>query len=270
VSEPRLRLVIPARNEEAYLPALLTSVVTAAARYPHGLEVVVADNVSTDRTAEVTRPFTRRLGGPLDLQVVSVETRNIAAVRNGGAAGAGGELLAFVDADCVIHPDSFTAIDRALSDRRWIGGTTGLSFDRLSPGIVLAHVLFEPLAWITRMRPGIYFCRRADFVEIGGYDESLPFAEDVQLLADLRRLGRSRAQRLAAPRGVRTITSARKFDRFGEFHYFGLFAQAGRYLLRRDRRGRDGSRVARRTGGPEGPPPPPDARLQDYWYGDRR
>ena len=237
---PRISLVIPARNEERFLPALLDSVAAARARFDGGVEIIVADNVSNDRTAEIARAAGAR--------VVTVEKRNIAAVRNGGAAAARGEILAFIDADCTIHPDSFGAIDRALGDPRQVGGTTGVRFDRFSFGVLAAQILFEPISWLTRMRPGIYFCRRADFAAIGGYDERLLFAEDVKLLVDLRKLGRPRGQRLSVPRGVKAVTSTRKFDHHGEFHWLWLFARGGWSLL---------------TG-------KPSKALTDYWYHDRR
>ena len=90
----RLSLVIPAHNEERYLPRLLDSVATARQRWrrdPSAMEVIVADNVSTDTTAEVAREHGCR--------VVRVEERRIASVRNGGASAATGEILCFVDAD---------------------------------------------------------------------------------------------------------------------------------------------------------------------------
>jgi 4,4'-diaponeurosporenoate glycosyltransferase len=54
----RVSLVIPARNEASLLPRLLDTVDTARARYqagPGAVEVIVADNGSTDRTAEIAR-----------------------------------------------------------------------------------------------------------------------------------------------------------------------------------------------------------------------
>src|SRR4051812_13798536 len=102
---PRFSLVIPARNEEALLPRLLETVEVARNRYRGGaaeVEVIVADNVSTDATASVARERGAR--------VVTVERRIIGAVRNGGAKVATGEILCFVDADHSIHPDTFNAI----------------------------------------------------------------------------------------------------------------------------------------------------------------
>ena len=57
-SAPYFSLIIPAYNEEAYLPVLLESVAAARARYeggPDDIEVVVVDNASTDATAEIAR-----------------------------------------------------------------------------------------------------------------------------------------------------------------------------------------------------------------------
>ena len=76
----RFSLIIPAYNEEAFLPHLLKTVEKARINYPGGakkIEVMVADNSSTDATAEIAR-----LHG---CRVVKVEKRAIAAARNGGA-----------------------------------------------------------------------------------------------------------------------------------------------------------------------------------------
>ncbi len=79
-----------------------------------------------------------------------------------------------------------------------------------------------PLVWATGFDTGVVFCRRADFASIGGYDEDRHFAEDVDFLVKLRRLGRTRGARLTRLRGVKAIASARKFDRYGDWHYFWM------------------------------------------------
>jgi hypothetical protein len=76
-----------------------------------------------------------------------------------------------------------------------------------------------PMVWLTRMDTGVVFCRREDFVAIGGYDERRFFAEDVQFLWDLRRVGRKRKQRLTRLRTVKALASTRKFDLHGDWHY---------------------------------------------------
>ena len=212
---PRISLIVPAFNEEAYLPRLLDSVRVARASYrdgPDAIEIIVADNQSTDRTAEIARARGCR--------VVSVEKRVIAAARNGGAAEARGSVLAFVDADMRIHPQTFNAVDEAMSQERFVAGATGVTLERWSLGLALMFAMFLPLAWLTRMDTGVVFCRREDFVRVDGYNEARRYAEDVQFLLDLRRLGRRRGQRLVRLRPVKAIASTRKFDKYGDWHYF--------------------------------------------------
>ena len=108
-----------------------------------------------------------------------------------------GEFIAFVDADTVsIHPETFDAIERLLDSGRCVGGATGVGLERWSAGLAVVYAMCLPLVWLTGMDTGVVFCRREDYVAVGGYDESRPVAEDVAFLLALRRLGKSRGQRL--------------------------------------------------------------------------
>lgn len=239
----RHSLVIPAYNEAQLLPRLLDSVDAARAGYRPGagaIEVILADNASTDATADIA--------AQRGCTVVQVEKRCIAAARNGGAQAARGEFLSFVDADSRIHPGTFNAIDDAFARPEVIGGATGVRLDRWSPGIALTYTVFVSLVVLTGMDTGVVFCRRSDFREIGGYDERREFAEDVAFLWALRRLGRRRGKKLTRLTHVKAITSTRKFDRHGDWHYFTKILPAAA-LLRPSAR----SEVARR-----------------YWYTDDR
>lgn len=210
-------MVIPARNEEKLLPRLLDTVDAARMHYrrgPESVEVVVADNASSDATAA--------LAARRGCRIVVVADRKIAAVRNAGAAAARGELLAFVDADTQIHPGTFDAIDRVLTTGRYLAGATGVTLERWSLGIAVTYALMVPWVWLLRMDTGVVFCSADDFRAVGGYDERRFFGEDVQLLFDLKRLGRPRGQRLARVRAAKAVASTRKFDAFGEWHYFRL------------------------------------------------
>jgi len=216
-SAPYFSLVIPAYNEEAYLPVLLDSVTAARACYTGGaddIEVVVVDNASTDATADLARASGCR--------VVGEDRRVIAAVRNTGARHARGQVFVFVDADNIMHPDTFNAIDKSLSSGKVIAGSTGVNMQRMSLGIAVTYALMVPLVWLTRMDTGVVFCRRDDFETIGGYNEDLLFAEDVQLLWDLMRLGWKQDRKLSRIRTVKATYSTRKFDKHGDWHWLGL------------------------------------------------
>ncbi len=225
-SVPRFSLIIPAYNEEAYLPAILDSVDKARTRYaggPEAIEVVVVDNASSDATADLARS-----GG---CRVVREDRRVIAAVRNTGARNARGHVFVFVDADNIMHADTFNAIDRSLATDKVIAGATGVKMQRMSFAIAVTYALMVPLVWLTRMDTGVVFCRREDFEAIGGYSEDRLFAEDVQLLWDLMRLGRKQGRRLSRIRSVKAVYSTCKFDRHGDWHWLGMVLRLAIGLL---------------------------------------
>src|SRR3989304_3915286 len=92
----RVSFIVPALNEEAFIGACLESI--QAQQLPPGvddLEILVVDNLSSDRTAAIAER-----GGA---RVLHIPPKTVSASRNYGAAAASGELLAFVDADCQLH-----------------------------------------------------------------------------------------------------------------------------------------------------------------------
>jgi glycosyltransferase involved in cell wall biosynthesis len=222
----KFSVIIPAYNEEQYLPRLLDSIEVARSNYsggPDEIEVIVADNDSTDRTAEVASAHGAR--------VVSVKKRRIAAARNGGGRAARGEIVCFIDGDSAIDPQTFDAIDKAMSSGRYVAGSTSVILERKSLGLMITYFLMMPLAFLTRMDTGVVFCRRKDFEAVGGYDESRLYAEDLIFLLALRRLGRGRGQRLTRLKGVKALGATRKFDQFGDWHYFWMLGHAFKSLI---------------------------------------
>lgn len=212
-----MSVVVPAYNEAAYLPRLLDTIDAARARFTGGrdaIEVIVADNGSTDDTAALARSR-----GCL---VAPVSKRIIGASRNGGAAIATAPILCFCDADMQIHPDTFNAIAAAMAEPHVGGGATGVTMERWSLGIALTFSAILPLVWLTGMDTGVVYMRREDFIALGGYSESRHFAEDVDFLFKLIGRLRARGQRLRRLRHVKAIASVRKFDRYGDWHYFWM------------------------------------------------
>ncbi|MBX7171950.1 MAG: glycosyltransferase [Pyrinomonadaceae bacterium] len=221
----RFSVIIPAYNEEKLLPRLLQSIEAARLNFQNGeVEIIVADNVSTDQTREIAEQF--------GCQVVKVEKRCIAAARNGGAKIANGEIFCFIDADSALHPDTFNKIDQAMNNPRFIVGATGVFLERRSFALWLIYWLILPMIWLMQMDTGVVFCRREDFEAVGGYNENLLLAEDVAFLKSLKTLGRQKGQRFIRLSSVKALGSTRKFDEHGDWHYFALLWQVSKNMAR--------------------------------------
>jgi glycosyltransferase involved in cell wall biosynthesis len=252
--QPDISLVIPAWNEAACLPRLLDTVAVARGRYRRGadnIEVIVADNSSTDETPQIA--------ATKGCRVAHISKRLIAAARNGGAALARGEIVALADADFRLHPETFNYIDSVMRQGRFVGGATGLTMERWSLGITATWYLIMPPLWLCGIDGGVWFCRRSDFEELGGYDETVPLGEDVEFLRRLKRLGASRrprqklatrftAKKIGIPSAL-VLNSSRKWDKHGDWHMFPDVFRGAFYLLFSRQRLKD---YARR-----------------YWYEDR-
>lgn len=114
----RISVVIPVLNGATTLPFQLGAL--AAQKYDGDWEVVVADNGSTDGTADVSQSFADRLPA---LQVVDASAeRGINAARNAGASAATGDFLLFCDADDQAAPGWLAAMAAAASDADLLGG----------------------------------------------------------------------------------------------------------------------------------------------------
>jgi len=87
-------VVIPAFNEEKYIGQCIDSVINNGPD-TESFEVIVVDNGSTDRTAEIAASFT-------GVRVFHLPDVNVGAVRNFGASESRSPFLAFIDADCLL------------------------------------------------------------------------------------------------------------------------------------------------------------------------
>ncbi|MCX7996985.1 MAG: glycosyltransferase [Patescibacteria group bacterium] len=90
----KISVVIPAYNEEAYLPECLAGIRNQI-RQPD--EVIVVDNNSTDATPAIARKYGAR--------VIKEKNKGIAWTRNTGFNSATGDIIVRVDADTRLFPD---------------------------------------------------------------------------------------------------------------------------------------------------------------------
>ena len=214
----RFSVVVPAHNEELLLPDALGAVDIAAERVDGDVEVIVVANRCRDATAELAHA-----AGAI---VVEDESRNISAVRNAGVAMATGDTVVTVDADCLMSSLTFREIERLLGTRQFVGGGTKVLPERRSAGILATYALMEVVVLLTRLGGGLFWCLRSDFEAVRGFDESLLVAEDLDFARRLRAHGRRSGRRFTTMRAAPIVASCRKFDRFGDWHMFGMALQA--------------------------------------------
>jgi glycosyltransferase involved in cell wall biosynthesis len=209
-----LSVIVPAHNEAELLPRGLDAITAAQARLGRTVETIVVANRCTDRTAH--------LAAAAGARVVDHDARNIASVRNAGAATATGDVIVTIDADSVMSPRTFVEIERQILGGRVVGGATRVVPERWSPGIVATYAAVRVLATVTGLGGGLLWCRRDDFEAVGGFDESVLIAEDLDFARRLRDHGRMSGRRFTTLRIAPMTASCRKFDRFGDWHMFRM------------------------------------------------
>ncbi|SEJ47094.1 4,4'-diaponeurosporenoate glycosyltransferase [Bhargavaea ginsengi] len=177
-SRPSLSVIIPARNEAHRIGPLLESLMDQL--YPD-MEVIVVDDDSSDRTAEIAR-----IAGARVLRSASAPdgTAGKSAACWMGAAAANGELFLFLDADTRLQAQD--SLDKLVSEYGARGGNGLLSvqpyhtvmrpYENLSAVfnlIVMAGMnTFTPARW--NLPPagafgGCILCSRADYIGTGGH-----------------------------------------------------------------------------------------------------
>ena len=218
----RLSVVIPARNEEDTLPALLAAL---HAQSRPADEIIVVDNASTDDTAAVARQ--------LGARVLSCPQPGVARARQLGLECAVGEWVVSTDADSQPEPGWLAALEDALTP-----GTVALYgplqllplAGRVGPlGAALSGVGYRAFLHVMAGlgRPNCaganMACARAAALLVGGYP-AVEAREDVLLGLALRRLGT-----VAYVPGALVHTSARRLERgWGPFLWQHIRSLAGR------------------------------------------
>jgi glycosyltransferase involved in cell wall biosynthesis len=205
-----ISFVVPAHNEENFLPATLNALHSAARQLKLDYEILVVNDSSSDATGEIARNH--------GAAVIDVELRNIGAVRNAGAQHAQYPWLIFVDADTIVPPETLSETVRKLAEG-YVGGGARVTLSSEKKITFLKRVLFAMvvLIWhiLGRWAAGCYmFCQRDQFLDFGGFDERYFAAEELFFSLQLKRRGKFGL--VSAP----VITSARKLHAYSCWQLF--------------------------------------------------
>ncbi|MEX2576573.1 MAG: glycosyltransferase [Halofilum sp. (in: g-proteobacteria)] len=203
VTAATVSIVIPAHDEERALPVTLAHLTAALAQSGIAGEIIVVDNASADRTAEIAREH--------GAKVVLEPHRQISRARNTGARHAAAPYLMFVDADT--RPPA-ELMHRALAelDAGACGGGALIAFDDepnalYRRGLTLWNAVSRRFNWAAGC---FVFARREAFEAIGGFDERVYAGDEVTFSRGVRRWGRSRQRPFVIIEDPPVRTSARK------------------------------------------------------------
>ncbi len=184
---PRFSIVIPAFNEEFYLGECLKSL--AAQDYPGAFEVIVVDNNSSDRTAQ--------MAASLGATVVAEPEPGVCRARQRGTAAALGEIIVSADADTTYPPGWLSKIAQWFDDHEDCVAVGGPCYFADGPrwGRALQQGLFGGVALIRRLRGPVLYITATNFAfqrtVWPGYDTRLvQGGDELDLLRRLRKAGR--------------------------------------------------------------------------------
>ncbi len=204
----KLSIIVPAYNEERLLAGCLQCIdasLAANRRFAFGTELLVVDNNSTDRTAEIATNAGAR---------VCFEARNqISLARNAGAAAASGEWLMFVDADTYVSPGLLESVLELVQSGTAVGCGSTLRMDEAPRWARFVLGIWTTVSVVCRWPAGSMFVCRADaFRDVGGFSRTLYAAEEIDLSRRLKRWGRRRGLRFFIVKRCPVQSSARKLE----------------------------------------------------------
>lgn len=205
-------IIIPTLNEEGYLPLLLSSL--KIVRSP--LDIIVVDGNSEDSTCRVAEEYMKDFPAPSSLRLIRSEKRGISLQRNLGASAAHHSILIFCDAD-VIMP-SLEAHEQMIAEfveKQYVAAAPPLIPIERAHSAVLAYKMVYAIQKLLLFLGRPYFAgsylltQRAVFEKIGGFDERILLAEDVDY--SLRASKEGPSDLLTTP----IFVSARRLIKYG-------------------------------------------------------
>ena len=229
----RLSFVIPAYNEEAYLPACLESILAQITpELKDVTEIIVVNNASTDRTREIALRYP-------GVRVVDEPRKGLTFARQAGFAASTGELIANIDSDSRLTPGWLDKVMAAFAEtpknpERPLVSFSGpfLYFDLTASQRVFVHV-FYMMAWCTyamnryilrvgsMVQGGNFVVSRTGLDAIGGFNTAITFyGEDTDIARRLNDVGE-----------VRFTFDLKMFSSARRLRKEGMFTMAARYSI---------------------------------------
>ncbi len=186
----KLSFVIPAYNEENYVGNCIASVQKELERSSKEAEIIVINNASTDRTAEAARKYK-------SVRVIDEPNKGLVHARQRGLKEASGDLLAYLDADCILNEGWIDAVFKefekesvvALSGPRHYYDMPKLKKILADNGWWFAPVTYRLVGYM--ILGGNFVARRDALEKMGGFNTDIKFyGEDTDIARRLNEFGK--------------------------------------------------------------------------------
>jgi glycosyltransferase involved in cell wall biosynthesis len=186
-----ISVIIPTYNRESQILGAVNSVIKQTLK---PFEIIVVDDGSTDKTAEVLTPLMGRIN------YIKTVNRGVSATRNRGILEARGEWIAFLDSDDTWEPSklelqwfalcktnsmvcfcvSTDGQGEPLDDLHLMDPSLGKGAERYYPASDFRLFLHSRHPFLQSM-----LVQKSALIRAGLFDESLKVAEDTQLIYNL-------------------------------------------------------------------------------------
>lgn len=183
--DQKVSIIIPTYNEEEHLPSCLGSI-SSLNYLKNDIELVVVDNGSTDSTREIAESY--------GAKVLCNDSLNVSGLRNLGVSESTGEIIAFVDADCIVT-EGWLSNASIYFDDLDVAAWGGPPLPPKNSTWVQKTWFFirqkgnqaNDVDWLESMN---LFVRREQFIAVGGFEKSLVTCEDVDFSYRISKYGR--------------------------------------------------------------------------------
>lgn len=205
-----ISIIIPVRNEEKSLPKCINSIKIASSYIDNEVEIIAVINRCTDNSEEVAKN--------LNCKIVHCLEKNLSKIRNEGIKNATSDIIITVDADSIISKKLLLKVVTSLNTNKYIGGGVSILPERWSLGILCTLLTLIPFFLFWRISAGLFFTKKEYIKAIGGFNENMYSAEDIDFAKRLKKFGQTRNLKYKNLFSAYIITSCRKFDKFGDWY----------------------------------------------------
>jgi len=184
----KISVVISAYNEEKALPKCLDAITHQT--FPREkYEIVVVDNNSTDKTAEIARSYGARV-------IKEEKQGNTFAVAK-GLKSAQGEIIASTDSDTIVYRNWLEVIYKVFQDKRVVGATGNAFihsknslFNSFAGKFYKYFLKFNFLIGKAHFSGFNFAVRKSVFDQIGGINEKFIMSPDIDLGLRMNKKGK--------------------------------------------------------------------------------